>query len=185
MLTLLSRIQADFYPTWQEAADAAKKLGITSLRMYRSGVYKKDPRLPSVPHSYKDFPGYRIFFRGVKLAASWARASKIAVALSIVSKKEYYARYKEDLRLPGEPRNAYKDFPGWSVFLCLEEKRASGRRDRDFFYDTWQEASAAAKKLKIESRAQLEKRYKEDPRLPSNPKSFYKDFPGYSVFFRK
>lgn len=50
------------YPTWQQAARAAKKLGLKTLISYLKG-YKADPRLPaSLAIQYKDYPGNPRFF---------------------------------------------------------------------------------------------------------------------------
>lgn len=50
------------YSTWQQASEAAKKMGFKSMREYKKG-FKKDPNLTSHPNkTYKDYPGYKIFF---------------------------------------------------------------------------------------------------------------------------
>lgn len=49
------RKKEDCYPTWQEASDAIRALGINSWDSYINN-YRKDPRLPSRPDlCYKDF----------------------------------------------------------------------------------------------------------------------------------
>jgi hypothetical protein len=53
------------------------------------------------------------------------------------------------------------------------------------FYPTWQEASAAAQKLGINSWSQYCKRFSMDERLPCNPHRVYGDFPGMHEFFGK
>lgn len=53
------------------------------------------------------------------------------------------------------------------------------------FYETWQEASSAASRLGIKTKDQYHNRYLEDPKLPSNPQSYYKDFPGFRLFMGK
>ncbi len=55
-------------------------------------------------------------------------------------------------------------------------------RNKQERYASWQEASAAAKKLGIKTRFEYEKRYKEDPRLLAKPQDSYSDFPGFPVF---
>lgn len=54
---------ARFYESWEEASAAIIKLGIISGEEYESR-YKEDARLPSMPfRKYKDFPGWKVFFR--------------------------------------------------------------------------------------------------------------------------
>lgn len=54
-------------------------------------------------------------------------------------------------------------------------------------YLTWEEASAAVVKLGIRSadEYQQEKKYRLDPRLPSNPYDKYHDFPGWDMYLGK
>jgi len=54
-------------------------------------------------------------------------------------------------------------------------------------YLTWQEASVATLKLGIKTMPEYERegRYKEDPKLPSNPRLFYQDYPGAKIFLGK
>ncbi len=55
LMEVLKHCEEDFYPTWQEASEAAVALGIKSQLEYRS-VYKEDARLPSNPNrTYSDF----------------------------------------------------------------------------------------------------------------------------------
>lgn len=108
---------------------------------------------------------------------TWQDASVAARQLH-VSKKEEYARiYKQDERLPNSPRKVYKDFPGWSVFLGVDNRRSSGRR-----YLNWEAASSAAIRLGIANNRDYSKRYKEDRRLPGSPSSAYLNFPGWRIF---
>ena len=49
------------YATWQDAAQAAKKLGIVGSPDYKE-KYRQDKRLPEHPHKvYEDFPGWTAF----------------------------------------------------------------------------------------------------------------------------
>ncbi len=53
-------------------------------------------------------------------------------------------------------------------------------------YTTWQEASAAAQRIKgITGQITYSKLYKADPRLPGNLYMVYKDFPGFNKFLNK
>ena len=93
--------------------------------------------------------------------------------MDVSSKLEYQRRYKQDRKLPCDPGKMYKDFPGWTVFL--------GRG----FYETWQEASAAAIKLGLSSERKYRQKRKQDPKLPSSPYTMYKNFPSWRKFFKK
>lgn len=53
-------------------------------------------------------------------------------------------------------------------------KRRRGRAND--FYKTFSECSKAVIKLGITSWKEYDRRYSEDPKLPSNPNLFYKDF---------
>ncbi len=163
------------YSTWQEASEAAIKLGIKTWAEYKI-KYKNDARLPSNPNQvYKDFPGHLAFLKkpepGQKWYSTWQEASDAVSKLGITSFKEYQERYKEDSKLPSTPHTAYSNFPGMIVFLKLK-------------YETWQEASEAAIKLGIKNRREYEKRYKENTKLPGNARD-YDGFPGWDKFLGK
>jgi len=169
----------EYYLTWQEASLAVIKLGIDEHQDYTQR-YQEDPSLPSNPHTfYSDFPGYPTFFGREKkknFYPTWQEAAEAARKIGIKNSIEYMnGMYKKDKKLPSNPHNHYPDFPGWPVFFGGVKKR---------IYPTWQKASVAAKRLKITSRIDYinNKRYKEDPSLPSNPHTFYSDFPGYPIF---
>ncbi len=105
---------------------------------------------------------------------TWQEASKATRVLGITSKEEYSKNYLSDIRLPSSPHYNYgSDFPGWPVFL--------GKR-KEKLYQTWQEASKAAKKLGITTVEDYKKRYKEDPKLPADPPTF-RGCPGWTIFF--
>jgi superfamily II DNA or RNA helicase/uncharacterized SAM-binding protein YcdF (DUF218 family) len=175
LLNILARLNAEFYPTWQEASKATIALGIKSQRDYQNN-YKSDSRLPSGPNIvYQDFPGYTVFLGGEAkdFYSTWQEASKAAIALGIKSLRDYKSNYKSDPKLPSNPNFVYQDFPGYIVFLGGEAKD---------FYSTWQEASKAAIALGIKSLRDYQNNYKSDPKLPGNLDSVYQDFPGYTVF---
>ncbi len=110
------------------------------------------------------------------LYATWQEASKAAIALGITLESEYKTQHWRDPKLPGDPRSAYKDFPGWPIFLGRQPKNP---------YSTWREASEAARKLKVKTAKEYTLRYKDDPRLYAAPDSRYPDFPGWYVFLGK
>ena len=57
------------------------------------------------------------------------------------------------------------------------------KRRRKNTYKTWKKASKATIKLGIKSWPEYMARYREDKCLPSNPYSYYKNFPCWVVFF--
>lgn len=166
------------YLTWQEASKASISLGIKTMMEYRKS-YSKDFRLPSTPHAcYKNFPGDTIFF-GNKVKdyyPTWQEASKATIALGIRNQKDYKKQYKNDLRLPCQPYAFYENYPGMGVFL--------GKKNQGI-YKTWQEASKATIALGIEKIREYPNRYKEDPRLPEDPYSYYADLSGWRIFLGK
>lgn len=172
ILEVLARASAEFYPTWQEASEAAAMLGIRSAREYGQR-YRQDLRLPSFPYKYyMDFPGWPEFLKK-EFYPTWEEAGKAAKALGIKTSLEYAKKYKEDRNLPSMPRYQYSDFPGWRRFFGCKEKD---------FYLNCQSASEAAISLGIRSSTEYTKNYKKDPKLPAAPDLFYKDFPGWPAF---
>jgi len=173
-----------FYPTWQEASRAAVKLKLKIREDYWK-KYKADPRLPRNPErSYKDFPGWIVFLGKEKrsLYPTWQEASRAAVKLKPKNREDYQKRYKTDPRLPCNPDVYYKDFPGYRMFSKGEPFL---RRKKGLVYRTWQEAGVASVKLGVKGKKDYDRKYKIDPRLPSTPHQFYKDFPGFKIFLGK
>ena len=82
-------------------------------------------------------------------------------------------------KLPLKPDRYYPNFPGWIVFLGKVNKH------NRVYYETWQEASFAVKKMKMSNRIDYENRYKKDKKLPSAPYDIYSDFPGWDKFLGK
>jgi hypothetical protein len=168
------------YVTWQEAGAAAQILGIISSTDYKKN-YKLDPKLPSDPKGiYSDFPGWTKFLGKEKREipyVTWQESGAAAQILGIISSMDYKKNYKLDPKLPSKPKGIYSDFPGWIVFL--------GKKTDAKPYSTWQESGAAAQILGIISSTDYKKNYKLDPKLPSDPKGIYSDFPGWTKFLGK
>ncbi len=176
LMKILEHVESDFYPTCQEAGNAAVAMGIKIAREYKLR-YKEDPRLHSNPKVlYGDFPSWPEFLGRPKVApyGSWQEASKAAIHLEATSAKEYFAAIARDPRLPSNPYVYYEDFPGFPVFL--------GKSVIDH-YGTWEEASTATRQLGINTQTEYSVYHKKDPRLPSSPLSKYQDFPGWDAFF--
>lgn len=69
---------------------------------------------------------------------TWQEASKICVKARIKNPKDYHARYSMvDKRLRRSPKDHYKDFPGWVVFLGKpippKDWRSKGQLVKDGF----------------------------------------------------
>jgi superfamily II DNA or RNA helicase len=174
VLKVVDRINVDPYPTWQEAAVSARAFGMRSQSEY-TRHYKKEPRLPSNPNQmYKDYTGDTIFF-GTDKYSTWQEASRSAIGMGIQTAKQYQSLYRRDSHLPSNPDGLYKDFPGWRIFL--------GKPAETEKYKTWREAQKAAHKLGAFSWVSYQTHYKKDPKLPSNPSTHYKDWPGGRKFF--
>ncbi|MCG8905607.1 VPA1269 family protein [Pseudomonas sp. DP-17] len=157
----------DFYPSLDEAAAAARALGIQGQIEY-ARRYQEDPRLPANPNKFykREWKGVRNFL-GVKSYASLSDAAAAARKLGIRTKTDYRTRYKEDPLLPAKPERLYEDaWVDYSEFLAVEVIA---------FYETLAEASAAAIALGISGQKEYQRRYREDSRLPANPGRVYAD----------
>ncbi|MEM5545988.1 gamma-mobile-trio integrase GmtZ [Pseudoalteromonas fuliginea] len=164
----------EFYSTLSEAKKRVSELSINTYHEYKAR-YKEEPKLPSCPeHFYrKEWPtknGWHYFLgKQVKiLYTSLDEARNAALLLGIASRKEYRARYKEDQRLPANPQQVYAEtWPitnGWNAFF--------GHRVKSF-YSNLEKAQGAVFSLGIASLKEYKNRYKEDFKLPSNPKKIY------------
>ena len=177
----LDKPKEPFYRTLTEASQATIALGITTRAEYKRR-YKEDPRLPAEPNAvYKaEWQGWPHFLDKPKerLYRTLTEASQATIVLGITTSAEYKRRYKEDPRLPANPNVVYKaEWQGWSHFL----DKPNGP-----FYRTLTEASQATIALGITTHAEYNRRYKEDPRLPSNPNAVYKaEWQGWPHFLDK
>ncbi|MEL4385460.1 VPA1269 family protein [Shewanella xiamenensis] len=158
----------NFYNTCAEAQHATQALGIKTQQEYKQR-YREDPRLPSNPNatyaaewqSWPQFLGKEVknFYN------TFAEAQQATQALDITSSEEYLLRYRENPRLPSNPPATYAaDWQSWPQFLGKEVKN---------FYASLAEAQLASRALGITSRRVYLQRYREDPRLPSNPPATY------------
>ncbi len=175
LFSVFERLGQDFYPTWQEASEAAVKLGIKNYTDYKNR-FKEDPRLPGNPNrTYKNFPKWYIFLgrKPKNFYKSWKLASKAAIKLGIKTFDQYKIDFKKDPKLPSRPETVYSDFPGYVVFLGKAR------------YKNWKEASKACKTLGINSITSYKQSYKKDPGLVYDPRRIYPDFPGWTKFLGK
>lgn len=181
------------YKIWQEASVAAIGLGIKGQAEYQKR-YSGDPKLPACPNEvYPDFPGFDVFLqtgrksrgKAKNIYSTYEEARDAARKLGIKTMAEYGRRFREDCGLVREPWVKYRGM-GWSdggEFLGSGVKVA--KKTNGGKYPTWQEASAAAQRLRIKTSFEYRSRYKEDPRLGREPSAIYPDYPGANKFFRR
>jgi len=156
-----------FYKTLTEASCAARILGISNQTEYNK-LYQNDERLTSAPQrkyksewtSWYDFLGKNPnpFYETL------SEASFAAKRLGIKTSKEYIEKRKIDPKLSSIPYDHYKDWSGWKDFLGTKAIK----------YETYEEASLAARGLFVDSALTYKKLYKNDPKLPADPRRFYK-----------
>lgn len=176
----LGKRKSIIYDSYEEAAKSAAKLGASSRDVYYK-TYTQDPLLPRHPNvRYRaNWNGWTAYLGGTKKSfyETYDEASKAARKLGIKSGDEYRKRYSEDVRLCSSPDVYYKDsWKGMPDFLGYSRKT---------FYATYNEASKASCRLKITTGQEYSKRYKEDPKLPSEPKNHYKhDWVDWQTFLR-
>lgn len=162
-----------FYPTITDASRAALAIGIDSYKKYHGlKRYKEDPRLPANPQIvYPEWLGWKHFFgteRSTPVYESYEAASAAAVSLGIQYGSEYFNRHHEDPRLPLHPKTKYKkQWKGWTEFLYPGKTKKP--------YETFEEARAAARSMKCNSREDYRHLQKNDWRLRIDPPSYYPD----------
>ncbi len=176
------------YLTYEEAKQAAKKVGIKSRKEYiTQKQYKKDPLLPSNPektYKNKGWKNWPFFFdlKKNEVYELYLDAKASAKKLGIKSMKEYFQKRHLDSMLPRNPSECYKG-KGWinsDSFFDINQPE---------FYETYEEAKKAVERLNINSwhEYRTKKKYKSDPRLPSSPEKFYqnKGWVNWNTFFGK
>lgn len=174
------------YATYEEASEAAIRLGIVS-RDYYVRRRKQDPKLPASPvklysdvwegwpHFLKVAPKLNKLQRANKGYYSTYQEFKEAVkTFGIKGQKEYAARFSENPMLPPDPSAFYdEDWEGWGK--ALGSRRAAQ-------CSTWQEAKAIALPYRFTSATEYIKGCSIDPRLPSDILKKYPSCPGYTEF---
>jgi hypothetical protein len=159
-----------FYETYDEWKSSVLELQITSKRDYLERR-KSDSKLRSNPRYYKEFTekgGFKSLIVSDKHYSNFEAWSLATKSLGITSWLDYKARYKEDPKLPSNPKSKYpeyRDSYGFANVLLI-----------DLFYPTYKEWKAAVIKLKITSWKEYQSNYKRDSRLYSNPSKRYKEF---------
>lgn len=193
--SFLAPIKPRLYESYNEAKAAVRAIGLANSQEYLLR-YKEDPKLPAHPEkkysdewsSWRDFLGPKAIKRAEQFARegnsfrrqirnksrklkphykSFDEAAKAARALGIKTRKSYGKSYFADPRLRANPNQIYKSsWRGWDFFLTGNDTSR---------YPTYAEAQKAARSLKICTAREYAERYKEDPRLPANPKACYRE----------
>lgn len=157
------------YGSYVEAKEAALSLGVRTVADYHARR-KQDPLLPYLPsieYADRGWQSWGKFLNKQEQYSSYEEAQQAAQKLGVKSQPKYRKRYIEDPCLPCNPDNKYagRGWKGWQIFLGI--RRAP-------IYPEYSEARLAVKNLGIKSILEYEKRYKENPSLPSNPNERYK-----------
>ena len=156
--------------TYDEASEAAQRLGLKTRPEYRKG-YSQDPKLPSDPDTFyaEDWVDWYDFLgndRPEKKYATLAEASEAAQRLGITTSTEYNKRYSEDPKLSRNPKKPYaEDWVSWYDFLGNDRPEEK--------YATYAKASEAAQRLGFATKPEYIKGYSQDPKLSSDPETFY------------
>jgi hypothetical protein len=171
------------YPTYTQAQHAAQKLKILSSSEYRKR-YLEVPRLPSQPKTFykedwQDWEHYLGKPHKIERYPTYTQAQHALQKLNIPGVDEYFKRYREDPRLPSHPKTFYKeDWQDWNHYL--------GKPPKIAHYPTYTQAQYATQKLKVQSITEYHKRYREDPRLLSQPQTVYKeDWQDWPLYLEK
>lgn len=155
--------------TYAEAKAAAQVLDITDKEDY-AARYRQDARLPASPDRVYSNAGWTNWydFLGKKKSPwyTYTEAKTAVQALGIKNSKDYPKHYRQDPKLPSSPYQTYASvgWTNWDDFL--------GKK-RNSPYATYFEAQEAAQALRIKSQPDYHKRYRQNPRLPSNPVKTY------------
>ncbi len=161
---------AEKYATLAEASAAAQSLGCKTYYEYLR-AYRQDPKLPANPNWFyaEHWESWFDFLATEKPAEKYAtltEASAAAQSLGCKTQAEYQQAYKQDPKLPANPNWFYAEhWESWFDFLGTEKPEEK--------YAMLAEASDATQALGFKTQPEYRQGYKQDPRLPAEPHSFY------------
>lgn len=180
LITLTNPNIKNYYPTFVEWQEATKKINITNSLEYivnrnKDSLLHVDPK-----EVYKGFdswenalPLYEKPARNPTVKDPYKTLKEVGEAtlkLGISTVNEYKMKRHLDPRLVSNPsmtyENEWKHNGGWRTAMPLSYRGVE-------FYEKFKEASKAVIELEIKTTTEYAKRYKEDPRLPSNPNAFF------------
>ena len=154
------------YPTYEEAQNIVKQMGVESVKMYKSQYQKLS--LPSNPNLYYEdngWKGWNAFLgKETKSFPKYDEAKRIVQEKGVKSRKMYMTLFKT-LALPSEPERCYMDkgWTDWFDFLGLKKKKA---------FPTYEEAKEIVKERGIITSMMYTSQAKELG-LPTNPHLTY------------
>lgn len=111
---------------------------------------------------------------------TWRDAAMAAGRLGIKKWSEYLLLHHNDPLLPGDPRVAYKDFPGWKTFRNHFWGRKGYKKHTVKKYCSYRAAKTLIREHKITSPSEYKRIQKEKPELKLPPSPHYT----YSTHFR-
>lgn len=160
--------KAPFYFTYLEAQTAAQELAFENGVDYRTR-HQVDPRLPANPQQFYADAGWTDWYTFLgkekrEFYPTYAEAESAAQAMGIKGQHDYLMRYRTDPMLPANPSRVYAE-TGWKDLPTFLGK------SKDYF--TYVEARFAVQALGIKDCRDYSARFRENPKLPASPASFY------------
>jgi len=153
--------------TYQEAILKVRGAGVKTTVEYAEWQ-KKDPRLPSTPQQFYEQYDHSEFF-GKESFFTYEETKCQVHNAGIKTYAEYEQWQRMDSRLPSNPRRFYEEFKSEDFFV------------KETFY-TYQEALREVRNAGITTVAQYDQWQRSDPRLPSNPRTYYNEYDNAEFF---
>lgn len=175
MPAFLSKDVKNYYPTYLEASDAIKKLKIINQTDYWER-YKKDPRLPSTPNiKYsQDWTTWDDFIYP-KVIRSLDDLKHLCKCMGIRDSQDYREKRKKNKLLIAKPDQFFDDWVDWYDLLDIP-KPYSYSFLKDLVIKNGCKKIADYHKLRISLK---------NPKIPSNPESYYSEWTNSFDFFGK
>ena len=151
---------------------------------YRTGEFPdwfpSDPaQAAATRDEFKENGGWPGFLGKTQYSAKYRTFDAAACSarrLGLATKQGYTERHGEDSMLPRSPEKYYEDeWEGWRHFL-------TGYKFYDDSPRGMTEAKKSVESLEITTSREYDQEYIHDPRLPSNPESYFKDWKGWDWF---
>lgn len=165
-----------YYKTYDEASDAASKLMITSVPVYKMRR-REDPGLPPHPEilyaiqwkSFYDFFGKN---KRADFYSTYLEAQVATHSLGLRNRKDYSSGYRQDKQLPSNPDKFYRTcgWKSWRAFCGID------------YYESYADAKKAAQKLGAKTIKEYHLRCGEDAKLHSMPRTIYAEWEGWTAF---
>lgn len=163
----------DFY-TLTELQEVVRSLGLTTVRAYHKAS-REDPRIPGTPtRVYKDFPGIPVLLGTEEPSyKTIEEAAEACKRLGIHNADSYRRKRYLDPNLPKSPSKTYGSaFKNWAHFLGMDEAEVPDPA-ADGYYATFEEFTAAVRRLDVKSKEDYSRKFRSDPKLPARPENTY------------